>query len=79
MAELGSESLNEHRQVIEQIGQSAWKAVVLVGGDFMKIDHPFIKFENSLQAKEWLRQQHFENVSFLIKGSRSIQMERVLE
>lgn len=79
MAELGEESLAEHTILIEQVNKSNWKAVVLVGGDFMKIEHPFIQFENSLQAKEWLLQQHFENVHLLIKGSRSIQMEKVLE
>lgn len=79
MAELGKESLSEHKILIEQIGKSGWKAVVLVGGDFMKIDHHFIQFENALQAKKWLQQQHFENVHLLIKGSRSIQMEKVLE
>jgi UDP-N-acetylmuramoyl-tripeptide--D-alanyl-D-alanine ligase len=51
----------------------------LVGGDFLKFDHSFIKFENSQQAKEWFQKQNFENAHLLIKGSRSIQMEKVLE
>ncbi len=79
MAELGEESLLEHKTLIDQIRKSDWKAVVLVGGNFMKVDHPFIQFTNSMQAKEWLLQQHFENVHLLIKGSRSMQMEKVLE
>jgi UDP-N-acetylmuramoyl-tripeptide--D-alanyl-D-alanine ligase len=52
---------------------------VLVGGYFLKIDHPYLKFNNSLQAKDWLQQQHFENTYFLIKGSRNVQMEKVLD
>jgi UDP-N-acetylmuramoyl-tripeptide--D-alanyl-D-alanine ligase len=79
MAELGEESLTEHKILVDQISLAKWKAVVLVGGDFRKIDHSFIQFENSVQAKEWLHQQHFENVHLLIKGSRSMQMEKVLE
>ena len=79
MAELGNESIAEHKAVIEQVGKSSWKAVVLVGGDFLKIDHPYIKFETAEQAKEWFQQQHFENTRLLIKGSRSMQMEKVLD
>ena len=55
------------------------KKVVLVGGDFLKINHPFTQFENALEAKEWWQQQHFKDAYVLIKGSRSTQMEKVLE
>jgi UDP-N-acetylmuramoyl-tripeptide--D-alanyl-D-alanine ligase len=79
MAELGNESLNEHKSIADLIKQFTWKQVVLVGGDFLKIEHPFIAFENALLAKEWQQQQHFENTHFLIKGSRSMQMEKILE
>lgn len=79
MAELGKESLAEHKGIIDLIGQSKWKKVVLVGGDFMKIDNPYLKFENPIQVKEWIQQQHFENTHMLIKGSRSMQMEKIIE
>jgi UDP-N-acetylmuramoyl-tripeptide--D-alanyl-D-alanine ligase len=79
MAELGPESLQEHQQIVSLIQQYPWQAVVLVGGDFMKIDHPFIKKENARQAGEWFRTQTFHDSFFLIKGSRSMQMEKVLE
>jgi len=79
MAELGAESLNEHRAIVDIIKKNDWEKVVLVGGDFLNVDHPFIKFENALQAKDWWQQQHFENIHALIKGSRSMQMEKVLE
>jgi UDP-N-acetylmuramoyl-tripeptide--D-alanyl-D-alanine ligase len=78
MAELGPESMAEHKAIIELISQSPWKAVVLVGGDFLKIPHPFIQFENAQQAGEWLKQQKFQNTHLLVKGSRSMQMEKAL-
>jgi UDP-N-acetylmuramoyl-tripeptide--D-alanyl-D-alanine ligase len=78
MAELGNESVNEHKSIVEVIRQTEWKNVVLVGGDFLKLDHPYISFTNASEAKEWLKQQHFENTHLLIKGSRSMQMENVL-
>lgn len=78
MAELGKESLAEHQVIVHLIDQYKWKDVVLVGGDFLKIKHPWISFENSMQAREWFNNQHFENTQMLIKGSRSTQMEKVI-
>jgi UDP-N-acetylmuramoyl-tripeptide--D-alanyl-D-alanine ligase len=78
MAELGHESLQEHKAIVDLIQQHPWKAVVLVGGDFLKFDHPFIKMANSTEAAEWFRKQSFTDTYFLIKGSRSMQMEKVL-
>ncbi len=79
MMELGEESIAEHESIIQLIGNYHWQNVVLVGGDYSKIKHPYIYFADSLQAKEWLAQQHLQNTQILVKGSRSMKMERVLE
>lgn len=78
MAELGPESLDEHRGIVNLIRQHPWEQVVLVGGDFLKIDHPFRSFANSEEAREWWRNQHISEAQVLIKGSRSMQMEKIL-
>ncbi len=78
MMELGPESLQEHQGIIDLLQQYHWKDVVLVGGDFMKLDHPFKKMANASEAGEWLKAQGFTNTHFLIKGSRSMQMEKVV-
>jgi len=78
MMELGDESLTEHEAIVQLIEKNKWKAVVLVGGDFSKVKNPFIYFADSLAAKEWLNEQHFENTKLLIKGSRSMQMEKMI-
>jgi UDP-N-acetylmuramoyl-tripeptide--D-alanyl-D-alanine ligase len=79
MAELGSGSLQEHEEIIALIKKYPWKAVALVGGDFCKLKHPYHSFENAGEAKRWLKEKKFEHTDFLLKGSRSIQMEKVLE
>lgn len=79
MAELGEESLQEHKNIIHLIGQYKWDEVVLVGGDFLKTSHPYKSFANASEARQWLQQQHFSDTMLLIKGSRSMQMEKVLE
>ena len=78
MMELGEFSIKEHQSIIELIKQYPWEKVVLVGGDFSKVNHPFLYFDTSNKAKEWLHQQHFEHTHLLVKGSRSMQMENVL-
>ena len=78
MMELGDESLTEHEAIVQLIEKNKWKAVVLVGGDFNKVKNPFIYFADSLAAKEWLNEQHFENTKLLVKGSRSMQMEKMI-
>jgi UDP-N-acetylmuramoyl-tripeptide--D-alanyl-D-alanine ligase len=79
MAELGEESLNEHREIVKLIEKYPWKDVALVGGDFLKIETPFRTFGDAAEAAKWLRSSGFKDVYLLIKGSRSMRMERVLE
>jgi UDP-N-acetylmuramoyl-tripeptide--D-alanyl-D-alanine ligase len=79
MMELGDESVAEHHALLDMIANYEWKSVVLVGADFSKIKNPYINFTNSTEAKDWYQQQHFKDATILIKGSRSVQMEKVLE
>ena len=79
MMELGNESMEEHKNLLDLIKKYPWENVVLVGGDFSKIKHEFLFFENSTDAATWFLQQSFQNTHFLIKGSRSMQMERIVE
>lgn len=79
MMELGEESVQEHQNIVELIKKYTWAEVVLVGVDFAKIEHPFLYFNNSVEAAEWCLERNFHDTWFLIKGSRSIQMEKIAE
>jgi UDP-N-acetylmuramoyl-tripeptide--D-alanyl-D-alanine ligase len=78
MAELGKESLKEHHDIIDLIRKYHWEEVVLVGGDFLTIPHGYLSFRNSREAGEWLRHAGLQDAYLLIKGSRSMKMEEVL-
>lgn len=79
MMELGTESKNEHAAIVSLIDKYNWDGVVLVGRGFREIPNKYVNYENAYQAKEWLKKLHPENAHILIKGSRSMQMEKVLE
>ena len=79
MMELGDDSIAEHQKLVELISKTNWRNIVLVGKDFKDLPAQFIHFDNVLEARDWYRTQHFTNAQVLIKGSRSMQMEKVLE
>jgi UDP-N-acetylmuramoyl-tripeptide--D-alanyl-D-alanine ligase len=79
MMELGEESIAEHAAIISLIKQHQWNNVVLVGGDFGNIEHPFVYFNNATDAKGWFAEKGFNNAYLLIKGSRSMAMEKILQ
>jgi UDP-N-acetylmuramoyl-tripeptide--D-alanyl-D-alanine ligase len=79
MMELGEESIAEHEAIAALIDQYTWDHVVLVGGDFSKIKHPYLYFSDSLSAKAWFLAQDFKNAYLLVKGSRSMQMEKIIQ
>jgi UDP-N-acetylmuramoyl-tripeptide--D-alanyl-D-alanine ligase len=81
MLELGNESLQEHRYIIDLIKKLNFSETVFVGKIFGQLsDHIHAKFFNtSDEAKNFIAQQHFVNSSFLIKGSRGLKMEKVME
>jgi len=79
MMELGDDSKKEHEELIKFIHKYQWKNVILVGNNFKKIKHSYLHFDDALQAKDWLNDQHLENSQLLVKGSRSMQMEKILE
>lgn len=79
MMEMGEDSEKEHAQVIELISKFPWKEVILVGGDFAKVPHPYRYFTNSEQAAAWWKKHETAGNYLLVKGSRSMKMEKIVE
>jgi UDP-N-acetylmuramoyl-tripeptide--D-alanyl-D-alanine ligase len=78
--ELGADSVYEHQQIVNLLQQFNWQAVILVGGDFKHVNHPYLYLEDPIAAADtdWFKNQHLNNTYVLIKGSRSMQMEKLL-
>jgi len=78
MKELGADSMQEHQDLIDYLQKFEWKQVILVGGDFKDCSHPFLYFDQTEEAQKWLLAQQFQQHHILIKGSRGIQMEKIM-
>jgi UDP-N-acetylmuramoyl-tripeptide--D-alanyl-D-alanine ligase len=80
MLELGDESPAEHQAIIKLVEESAFEKVIFVGPEFKKAaDQRFICFTHSSEAFQWMLEQKPEGYTILVKGSRGIQMEKVLD
>ena len=81
MLELGEYSLSEHKGMIELIMQSNWECVFLVGGEFQKanIETEFLSFSNVNELISHLEKNPIHNNLILIKGSRGIQLETIID
>ncbi len=81
MLELGDYKENEHEKIIEFIVESNYQKVFLVGSIFSKTNshHNFLTFATSNDLKNYLLLNPQKNALILVKGSRGIKMEQVLE
>jgi UDP-N-acetylmuramoyl-tripeptide--D-alanyl-D-alanine ligase len=80
MLELGEESPAEHLAIVNLVKESCFESVLFVGPDFRQAaGNTFPCFYTSEEAREWLLVQQIKNHTILVKGSRGIKMEKVLE
>jgi UDP-N-acetylmuramoyl-tripeptide--D-alanyl-D-alanine ligase len=80
MLELGAESENEHLKIIQLINSLGLNEVYLVGkGFFVEKPNNFNYFINTEMLKEHLKNNKIENSFILIKGSRGVKLESILE
>ena len=78
MRELGVDTLIEHQMLIDQLKQTNWSEVLLVGAEFKDCNHNYHYFDTVQAAKTWFDSKQFSGHTLLIKGSRGIQMEQLI-
>lgn len=81
MLELGNKSFEEHSVILEMISSHTLDEVFLVGPVFTKAAEKFAckAFLNYEELINYLQLHPINNGAVLIKGSRGIQLEKVLE
>lgn len=81
MFELGEESKKEHQFIINYLKTNKIQAL-LIGYEFYKekIDHESILFfETYLEFEKYIKQNTITKTTILLKGSRGMQLERILD
>jgi UDP-N-acetylmuramoyl-tripeptide--D-alanyl-D-alanine ligase len=79
MLELGDAAEQEHRRVIAQLEQNGFTDYMLVGPLFSKTGKPEHCFADARAAAEKLKSRALQNTLILVKGSRGIKLEQVLD
>lgn len=81
MFELGEFATQEHQRIADLAMDLNFDKIILVGNEFYKTksNESVLKFDNVEIAQQWYKQQDFTDAMLLLKGSRSMQMERIVQ
>lgn len=82
MLELGDYSNNEHRKILVQLESSSIEKKYLVGVQFFEFKDQFLKFnffKNIDDLMNYLNTCHTTDSTILIKGSRGIKLEKIVD
>ncbi len=81
MLELGRETEEEHLGILKLIETLSIDRVFLVGPIFkaLNTNHEWNSFENSQEAVAWFKNNSLTDANILLKGSRGIHLEEIVE
>lgn len=81
MFELGRSSEEEHHKIIEKLKKTDFQQVIFVGKDFYKTvpAHLYRKFVTTKEAEQYLKSHLIKDAYILIKGSRGMQLEKIIQ
>lgn len=80
MLELGEYSMQEHSDIIDVVLKDDWEQVILVGSQFPKRkEEALVYFSSIEELRNWWKQQNIQEANILLKGSRGIGLEKLLD
>ena len=79
MRELGEYSHLEHQNIVNMLAERKADNVFLVGEEYLQTTSPYPIFENVEQLHKYLETNPLRGKNILLKGSRSTQMEKLLD
>lgn len=81
MLELGEYSYGEHERILNELVDQNLEKVILVGPLFFQLKEAyphFLFFDKIENAEEYFKNQHISGETILIKGSRGIKLEKLV-
>jgi UDP-N-acetylmuramoyl-tripeptide--D-alanyl-D-alanine ligase len=79
MMELGKDSIAEHKAIVDLLLKYNWDKIVLTGKDYQNLPENILHFNTPMETKAWYKAQNIIDTHILIKGSRGMAMENILE
>ncbi|HEX7367047.1 MAG TPA: UDP-N-acetylmuramoyl-tripeptide--D-alanyl-D-alanine ligase [Pelobium sp.] len=81
MFEIGESVEEEHLNVLKKANSCNFDQVILVGKEFKKqsLNGKGLFFEETMEAFEYLKKHPISNALVLVKGSRSMKLEKLVE
>lgn len=79
MFELGQDSAIEHQNTAEMVDKMKFEEAFLIGEKFNETDTTVKKYRNLSELSEYLKKHPLSPGQILIKGSRGMALERILE
>jgi UDP-N-acetylmuramoyl-tripeptide--D-alanyl-D-alanine ligase len=79
MLELGDESEIEHLAILKLAMDLGFNEIITVGKIFRTVYHSSLSFEDTSSLTEYLKINPISSRNILLKGSRGIALEKVLE
>ena len=80
MFEVGNTSAEEHQIIIDLLEKLEFSNMMVCGKNFYQTStQEVLKFENFEDLKNYIQENNFEDATILIKGSRGMALERILE
>jgi UDP-N-acetylmuramoyl-tripeptide--D-alanyl-D-alanine ligase len=79
MFELGTESAQEHQAIADLVGNLKFESVYFVGKNFHGVSTSHLSFEDFESLQIHLSNHPLQDKTILIKGSRGMKLERIVE
>ena len=79
MRELGKDSLDEHRKIVDYLQTCGFEQVFLVGDQFGAIPSPYAVYPDAPALIARLQAQKPTGMTLLIKGSNGIHLNTVVD
>lgn len=81
MRELGEESEQEHKNILQLLKELRFKKVYLVGPEFSKCSEnsEFVSIQNVEELAQYLHQHPVSGKDILVKGSNSVHLNKIID